>query len=76
MDTRNKAQQGLSILKDAIVDYLAGHPEGRTNAQIYHDLDLHSDQNGKQKNYLSWSVLGLLMRDGRVERVEKLYFKK
>ncbi len=61
-----KAQLGLEFLKEAILEVAAANPTGVTNAQIVNHLGLHSDYNGEQKNYLSWSVLGILMREGRV----------
>lgn len=68
-----KAQLGLEFLKDAILELAAANPTGITNAQVVNHLGLHSDYNGEQKNYLSWSVLGILMREGRIimQRQEK-----
>lgn len=63
-----KAQLGLEFLKEAILEVAAANPTGVTNAQVVNHLGLHSDYNGEQKNYLSWSVLGILMREGRVAR--------
>jgi len=62
-----KAQLGLEFLKEAILEVAAANPEGVTNAQVVNHLGLHSDYNGEQKNYLSWSVLGILMREGRIK---------
>ncbi len=66
MTAADKAKEGLVALKAAILDCLAKHPEGISNSQIARELGLESDFQGKQKNYLSWSVLGLLVNEGRV----------
>lgn len=78
MTPEQKAAAGLQQLKDAIVDYLAEHPDGVRHSQIVSDLGLESDYEGKQKNYLSWSTIGLLLAERRVryERrgSSKVYF--
>lgn len=66
------------MLKEAVTDLLREHPHGMINAEIARKLELESDFEGAQKNYLSWSLLGLLVNEGRV-RYEKqansrLYF--
>jgi hypothetical protein len=66
MNPPEKARAGLGLLKEAVCDYLAQHPDGRTNADVARDLQLESDFQGQQKNYLSWSVLGLLVNEGKV----------
>ena len=68
-----KAQLGLRMLKEAVVELGTANPNGVTNADVAHTLGLHSDNNGKQKDYLSYSVLGLLMRDGKLEKVGRRY---
>lgn len=69
-----KAQQGLALVKQAIIDLIEEHPNGLRNAEIAEKLDLHSDYLGSQKDYLSWSVLGLLLNQGTIVRRGKLYF--
>lgn len=66
MTSKEKAASGVEQIKDAIVDYLREHPEGVQHARIVDDLELHSDYEGEQHNYLSWSVLGLLLAEKRV----------
>jgi hypothetical protein len=68
-----KAQLGLRMLKEAVVELGTANPNGVTNADVAHTLGLHSDNNGKQKDYLSYSILGLLMRDGKLEKVGRRY---
>ena len=75
---QKQAEHGLKQLKQAIVEYIATHPDGVTNAQVATDLQLESDFEGKHQNYLSWSILGLLVNEGliryRLNGRSKIYF--
>ena len=77
MSNHDKAQAGLQMIKDAILTELDSHPLGMTNAEIVHRLGLESDFQGQNRNYLSWSILGILIRQGEVtfsgERQSKRY---
>jgi hypothetical protein len=79
MTPQQKAAAGLVQIKEAILDYLTEHPNGVRHSQIVTDLGLESDFEGKQRNYLSWSVVGLLVgeRQVRYERrgKVKIYFR-
>ena len=66
MEPYETAQQGLKHLKQAVIDLLKSHPEGMTNAEIADALGIRSDHNGRNKDYLSFSVLGLLMKSEKV----------
>ena len=68
MKPHEQAQQGLGLLKEAILGILAQKSDGLRNAEIAEILELHSDYQGEQKDYLSWSILGLLLNEGKVER--------
>lgn len=74
MRARDKAQEGLRLLKEAILELLSGEPEGLRNVDIAVELRIQSDYQGSQKDYLSWSVLGLLLNDGKVIRKGGRYF--
>lgn len=63
-----RAQLGLQLLKTAILELAKANPMGITNSDAASLLGLRSDYRGKQKDYLSYSVLGLLMREGKVVR--------
>jgi hypothetical protein len=63
-----KAQLGLQLLKDAVFEFTKANSGGVTNAEVCHALGLHCNYGGGTKDYLSWSVLGLLMEEGRVRR--------
>lgn len=74
MDNVEKAANGLVLLKEAIVEALHEHSDGLSNAEIAEMLDIRSDYRGSQKDYLSWSVLGLLLNEERVVRRGRKYF--
>lgn len=67
-----KAQLGLNFLKDAVMEFARANEGGVTNAEVTHALGLHSTYGGGSKDYLSWSILGLLMRDGMIKRDDKM----
>ena len=66
MDERKQAEAGLKQIQEAIVTLLKRRPDGLRNAEIAEALNLRSDFRGRQKDYLTYSVLGGLMRQGRV----------
>ena len=61
-----RAHVGLSLLKEAIVELVDDSPSGITNTEVAKALDLESDFEGEQQNYLSWALLGLLVNEGRI----------
>lgn len=65
-----RAQLGLDLLKSAILEMARANPGGISNSDAASLLGLRSDYRGKQKDYLSYSVLGILMREGKIERAE------
>jgi len=77
VNTRDRAQVGLELIKEAILEELNAHPHGMTHGEIVQRLGLESDFEGQQRNYLSWSVLGILVGEGKVqytgERQNKTY---
>jgi hypothetical protein len=60
------AQDGLKRIEDAIVRVIEKHPQGLRNYEIAEELGLRSDFQGKQKDYLTYSVLGGLLRKTQV----------
>lgn len=72
-DPYARAQEGLNVLKLAIVNLLKVHPDGLRNSEITKLLGLQSDQMGKNKDYLSWSILGLLMMEDVIVKKDKKY---
>jgi hypothetical protein len=74
-----KAEKGLALVKEAILDCLGAYPDGLRNADLAHDLGLRSDHEGQQKNYLTYSVLGLLLKEAKVmkhRRGGKIYYTR
>ncbi len=63
-----RAQLGLQMLKSAVLEMAVANPAGVSNSDVASLLGLRSDYHGKQKDYLSYSVLGLLIREGKMER--------
>jgi hypothetical protein len=62
-----KAQLGLKLLKDSITSLAEENPGGVTNSDCSHYLGLQSDNDGKQQDYLTYSVLGLLLKEGVID---------
>jgi hypothetical protein len=63
-----RAQLGLELLKTATLDLAKANPVGITNSDVASLLGLRSDYRGRQKDYLSYSILGLLLREGKIRR--------
>lgn len=79
MKVEDKSRNGLNLLKEAITEYINLYPEGVSNGDIARALGLESDFGGNQKNYLSWSVIGLLVKEGKIVRFTKgrnVFYKK
>ena len=72
------AQNGLRQIENSIFLLLKQNPNGLRNAEIAERLDLHSDFCGQQKDYLTYSVLGGLIKKRKVIRNQKskLFFNK
>lgn len=62
-----KAQLGLQLLKNSIVSLSEENPNGLTNSDCAHYLGLQSDNEGNQQDYLTYSILGLLIKEGSLE---------
>jgi len=65
---KEKAQLALALLKDAVLELAKANPSGISNSDAASLLGLRSDYGGGSKDYLSYSVLGILMREGKLER--------
>jgi hypothetical protein len=63
-----RAQLGLELLKVAVLELAKANPAGIKNSDAASIVGLRSDYRGKQKDYLSYSILGLPLREGRVSR--------
>lgn len=69
MKPRERAISARRELEAAILDYLKTRPNGAINNEIARELGLESEFEGRQRNYLSYSLLGGLMKLGLIERV-------
>jgi uncharacterized protein len=65
-----KAQIALEHLKSAVFETAQSNKDGVTNYEVAKCLGLQSDYGGGSKNYLSYSVLGILMREGKIRRLQ------
>jgi hypothetical protein len=65
-----RAQVGLELMKEAIFELARANAEGISNADASKALGLQSDYGGGSKDYLAFSVLGILMREGRLVRLK------
>ncbi|TCN90133.1 GIY-YIG nuclease family protein [Shewanella fodinae] len=66
-----KAQMGLDFIKSAVMELAKANPSGIKNSDAAKYLGLQSDYGGGSKDYLSYSILGILMKEGRMVRNEK-----
>ena len=60
------AQEGLRHSEQPILMLLDAHPDGLRNSQIADMLGLRSSIRDRQRDYLTYSVLGGLMARGEV----------
>lgn len=65
---REKAQLGLALLKEAVLELAKANPGGVSNSDVASLLGLRSDYGGGSKDYLSYSILGILLREGKLDR--------
>jgi len=61
-----RSKKALEELEMCVEQLLQDSPEGLRNSDIADALGLRSSMNGSQKDYLTYSVLGILMQQGRV----------
>lgn len=66
MEPSKKAQFGRDLIMEAVIDLLRKQKRPMTHADIVRELDIPSDFEGGNSNYLSWSILGLLVNDGTI----------
>jgi hypothetical protein len=68
MTPQEKAQAGLCLLKQAVLDYLGGLPNGATPAEIRRDLDIDdAGPEGQYKGMLLWGVQHRLAEERLIE---------
>ena len=69
------AQEGLRLIENAILRLLDVNSQGLRNIEIADSLGLRSSSQGNQRNYLTYSVLGNLIEDGKVVKEGTRYRK-
>ena len=69
------AGEGLRRIEQSILELLHQNPQGLRNVDITTILSLHSTVRGGRRNYLTYSVLGGLLAEGKVawDKRTKLY---
>lgn len=65
-----KAQMALDLMKSAVMELAKANQAGISNSDAAKYLGLQSDYGGGSKDYLSYSVIGLLMKEGRLTRTQ------
>jgi len=68
-----RAQTGLTLLKQSVIDLVVANPQGVSNADVASSLGLRSDYMGASKDYLSYSLLGLLLKEHHIRKVGRKY---
>lgn len=71
----DRAQIGLNFIKEATLEFLKSNPLGVKNNQISRYLGLQSDNNGSQKDYLTYSILGILMKENLIYKTDNSIYK-
>ncbi|MDE0147940.1 MAG: hypothetical protein OXM58_06175 [Rhodospirillaceae bacterium] len=70
-DLLERSRAAKIELEECILELLCTCPSGLRNAEIAEALDLRSDFNGRQKDYLSYSLLGGLLKAGKIDRDQR-----
>jgi hypothetical protein len=68
---RAKAQQGLGLIKEAMLDLLRQHPDGLHHVDIARMLEIEMGYLGGRQNYASQIILHQLVYAGEVEKVRE-----
>ena len=63
-----KAQMGLEFIKSAIMELAKANPDGIKNSDAAKYLGLQSDYGGGSRDYLSYSLIGILMKASKLKR--------
>jgi hypothetical protein len=78
MTPSDKAQKGRDLIKEAVIEMLGASNRAMTHAEIVNHLGIPSDFEGVGKNYLSWSILGLLVNSRQIryrgDRQKRVYY--
>ncbi|MBX2892012.1 MAG: hypothetical protein KF734_13870 [Saprospiraceae bacterium] len=74
MTPKEKAQEGISLLKEAVIELLQKSPNQRS-IEIARNLGIVSSSNGKHKNWVIHYFLKKMVADGNLtfDEVRKTY---
>lgn len=68
-----KVQIGLDMMASGILEFIKANKNGVTNGDVTKYLGIHSEYQGGSINYLSYSILGLLLKDNKIEKDGRLH---
>lgn len=63
--SREQAQIGFQMIKDAVMDILRTKDDGETDSEIGKALGLHHSKRKGHNGYVVWTALGHLMAEGK-----------
>lgn len=69
MTPKERAQVARREIEGAILDLLSDHPNGLRNVDVAEGLGLRSSTSDNHKNYLTWAILGGLVRQQRIKKL-------
>ena len=69
-DLQINSCSALKILYETIKELLILYPNGLTNSEIAQKLELKSSHDKAQHYYLTYSLLGNMMKDGLVKKIK------
>ncbi len=70
---QERAAAGRELLCDAVLDLVKCNPQGVTNADVASVLALRSDHQGGAKDYLTYSIIGILLARNLLTKEGKRY---
>ena len=68
-----KVQFGLDMMANGILEFIKANKSGVTNGDVTKYLGIHSEYLGGSINYLSYSILGILLKDNKIEKDGRLH---
>lgn len=68
-----RAQGGLRLIRQSVLEFIKANPKGLTNGDVAKYLGLQADYLGGSINYLSYSILGLLLRENAIRKEGRMH---
>ena len=69
-DLQINSRSAIEILYKTILELLRMYPNGLTNSEIAQKLELKSSHENAQYNYLTYSLLGNMIKDGLIKKIK------